>query len=1019
MRTLKGFTFLSVIFTLFLSGQAIAQSDRGIEARTFNGEQLHSARTFDMGQPHSALDLPASKLRKRLESLPTKARARGLRALQTFSFPQADVDTLSIDDTGNIFYTDTLLPDSELAAAAQAAPPTLPEDVPTATLDDAFKLHSRPGSSKVVFLDFDGAEVSDTAWNDEVSTIYAVPYNIEGSDSTFSVAERTRIVDIWHRVAEDFAPFDIDVTTEEPDVFTETTGHVVITSRLDANDEVIECSSCGGVAYVGAFGGSMYAYLSPAWVFFDNLGEGSEVFVAEAASHEFGHNLGLSHDGDTNGGTYYSGHGSGLVSWAPIMGNSYYKNVTQWSSGEYEGANQTQDDLSIISRKLSYIPDDHGDNSTTATSLIIDTDGAVVSSNPELDPHNLLTQNKGFIGSSSDVDVFLFTVSAGEVDLTVRPAWDAFYRSNSKRGANLDIEAQLHDLNGNPIAFSEPENNTDARLTVYVEAGTYSLSITGRGNAITPYSDYASLGQYFINGVVSPDDGMPVAPVADFTFTSTELKTDFIDTSDSTDGSVTAWSWDFGEGSTSSEQNPTHTYAGRGTYTVMLAVTDNNGATDSFSQQVSVTEADDQPPTTPAYLQVEAVTLSTINISWSSSTDNVAVAFYDIFRDGVALTTATGTSYSDRGLASGEAHEYRVCAQDAAGNQSHLTDAVTATTNVAPTAAFTFSSEYLVTGFSDTSSDSDGTLTNWSWNFGDGRVSSSKNPHHTYANKGTYTVVLTVTDNNGATNATSRSVVAKPVDVITLIDAVYTPDKGEFKVRATSSAQPGVTLEVVGFGAMIYTSGQYEYGLNPDGRTTIPATINIVSSGGAVLTVAVVVEQQTSVPGQASSPTPANGKVGVSISGSLNWTAGTNTDTHVVYFGTSQIPPMIGSQSSTGLVTGVLNERTTYYWRVDEVNEQGTTVGTTWSFTTRDAAGKDKIVITKAEWIASRTQLKVEATSSGAAGTVLSVAGFGRMSYDSSKNVYSFIQNSVSNNPGSVTITSSMGGSGSKVVSKS
>ena len=319
MRNIKGFTFLLVILSaLLLSGQSMAQSEQG-----------ESARVFGLGQPQSTKNLPAGKLRDRLESLPPQASSKALRWLQEFSFPEADLDTIEVDDQGGVFYGDTLLPDEDNVEGAASGGPTLPADAPAATLDDAFLLHSRPGASNVVFIDFDGAIISGTAWNGSVSQFDALPYNVEGDASTFSTLERTRIVDIWHRVSEDLAPYDIDVTTEEPASFNSTTGTILVTHTIDANGKIINCTECGGVAYVNVFGRSNYhTYYSPALVFFDKLGGGGETYISEASSHEFGHNLGLSHDG-TSSVSYYAGHGSGLVSWAPIMGNSYNNNVTE------------------------------------------------------------------------------------------------------------------------------------------------------------------------------------------------------------------------------------------------------------------------------------------------------------------------------------------------------------------------------------------------------------------------------------------------------------------------------------------------------------------------------------------------------------------------------------------------------------------------------------------------------------------------------------------------------------------
>ena len=490
--------FVAILATFAFIGDAgAAPSDTGLASRQFGN-----------GRPVSLSELPPGQLKRRLESLSPKAQANALRWLQYISFTGTDLDLLRVDDGGGVFFADTLRPDNAMRKAASRSTGTVSAAyVPS----DAFLLHSRPGATKRVYLDFNGHSFTNTAWG--AGTFVGMAFSIDADRANFSDAERTAIISIWHRVAEDLAPFDIDVTTEEPASFNATTGRVLITEDNQADGTAMPSQGGGGVAYVNVFGASNYhTYYSPALVYAENLGPNVDTYIAEASSHEFGHNLGLSHDGTTAGVAYYAGQGAGLVSWAPIMGNSYYNNVTQWSKGEYTGANQTQDDLAIIGAKLGFRADDHGNSIGVGTALTVAGDGTVDASNPELDPYNLVPKNKGVINSDTDVDVFTFVSGSGPLTLTVTPAWDAFYRATTRRAANLDVGLELRDNAGNVVASNDPDTNTSASVSATVAAGTYHLLVTGVGNAVTPYSDYDSLGQFFINGSITTGVADTTAP---------------------------------------------------------------------------------------------------------------------------------------------------------------------------------------------------------------------------------------------------------------------------------------------------------------------------------------------------------------------------------------------------------------------------------------------------------------------------------------------------------------------------
>ena len=190
-------------------------------------------------------DLPPGRTKSKIETLPLAAQERALEWLNSFSFHQNDLPFINVDPEGGIFYQDTLTPDATPEMAGNTSDGT---DTPTLEAAvNVFALHSKPGASKVFILDFDGHTISGTTWNNGAEPSYsATPFDTDGNFSNVSDAERATIHEIWHRIAEDFAPFDIDITTEEPANLTSTTGRLLITRNSDLNGKAMPYSGSGG-----------------------------------------------------------------------------------------------------------------------------------------------------------------------------------------------------------------------------------------------------------------------------------------------------------------------------------------------------------------------------------------------------------------------------------------------------------------------------------------------------------------------------------------------------------------------------------------------------------------------------------------------------------------------------------------------------------------------------------------------------------------------------------------------------
>ncbi|GGX31261.1 PKD domain-containing protein [Aquimarina muelleri] len=445
-------------------------------------------------------------------------------------------------------------------------------------------LESLPGALGIIYLDFDGELVSGTSWLGGAT--------IDAESPNFS---DQKIIEVWKIMAEDFRPFNLNVTTRR-DLFDAAPINrrmmCIFTPTNDAQP------GSGGVAYVNSFSSNVD---NPCWVY--NL---STRAAGETGSHEVGHTLGLSHDGQ--GSTeYYAGHGQ----WSPIMGWSVNKPIGQWSAGEYDNATSNQNDIAIIANSrngVGFQNDDHSNDTSNATSIKVTPEG-VVNAN----------QNFGLISTRDDKDVFTFAVETGTVSLNFNP--DPDY-------PNLNIQARILNELEQEIAISNP-NGLNASINQILTEGIYYIEIdgVGEGTVNNGYSDFSSLGNYTISGNYTPgDDKNP--PLSEFEAVKNCFTINFVNNSTN---KINSYLWDFGDGTTSTNKNPSHTYTSQGNYTVSLTTTNDTG--DNTKEKVNFINIQTPNQPTVSDLNIcrgESATLTVSGNSeylwYTSITENTSIA---------------------------------------------------------------------------------------------------------------------------------------------------------------------------------------------------------------------------------------------------------------------------------------------------------------------------------------------------------------------------------------------------------
>ncbi|MDR2998394.1 MAG: hypothetical protein LBU78_09770 [Microbacterium sp.] len=455
---------------------------------------------------------------------------------------------------------------AQAASADDAIPASAGASIPGSPAEG-----SRPGAPVTIYLDFDGEVLEDHYWNR-----LAGASRLDFAPS--AAATPALIQAVWASVAEDYAPFDINVTTTRPgdDRLYKTSeddeeygAHAIITD----SDIVPEKVGTAGYGWIGGAGSEYYegAIILPITMGGGDSTRASAKAIAEGVSHEVGHNFGLDHQGIDDGSGVQEYYAPLTGVWGPIMGQAELTPVSQWTRGDYRGANHRQDDIAAITdrsgrKDVSYdlVTDDgasyagavcpvgdadladpkKGDRfqkigargecdgtGAALTPLFTYVDRADPAQDRVGDDASHATKLKirqgsasvhGVIERQDDVDVF--RVVAGDGELKARVAV-------TEVSPDLDAKLEVTDEAGRVVAEDDEPTVREsddvatglgAEISVQVPAGVYYLSVDGVGSGdpskagvedAQGYSDYGSLGNYELSVSTAPaPSSTPSAP---------------------------------------------------------------------------------------------------------------------------------------------------------------------------------------------------------------------------------------------------------------------------------------------------------------------------------------------------------------------------------------------------------------------------------------------------------------------------------------------------------------------------
>ncbi|MEM7510067.1 MAG: PKD domain-containing protein, partial [Bacteroidota bacterium] len=386
--------------------------------------------------------------------------------------------------------------------------------------------------------------------------------------------------------------------------------------------------------------------------------------------------------------------------------------------------------------------------------------------------------------------------------------------------------------------FGDGNSGSGENVTHTYAEGTYIAEVIATDN-----DGLSDTCVAFIAVGAAPNQPPSVSCNASVLTGSPPLSINFSSLASDTDGTIASYEWAFGDGNTSTAQNPIHIYQAEGNYLASVVATDDEGARDTCELSISVQAGVNSPPTLSCLPdKTSGKAPLTINFSADASDSDGTIASYRWeFGDGGSSTLEDPShTFSDAGT-----YNVRLVVKDNVGDSAVCTNTITVTANQCPSPSIqanpTSGVIPLEVSFdASNSTDPDGTIVSYIWNFGDGDTGMGETTSHTYTEAGNFLATLTVTDNDNCSETANISIIVSSPDntpPVASCQADETSGKAPFTVNFSGAASTDADGAIAEYTWDFGDSSPVTSGVTQEHVYTTPgtysATLTVLDDDGA------------------------------------------------------------------------------------------------------------------------------------------------------------------------------------------